>query len=387
MIIFLCKKCGAQHTVPNEWAGKKVKCPCGEKNRLPAPPELDPESEQESGGYQGVELEEEETELPAISSVSRMQLKRRMPWWVPVLKYLSSVVVAILIVLAYQHYVLKQPIDFFFGEPSDPVEEPTPSPQDKKPVEPSAQPGPKQPDPNAVAKNSEKPEDPGYLVPEPLVEKTPENTTPQPPGPEQPPQPATEPASPSVPVEEVAEKVPVPADSELKSPRTIIVEVFGDKMRAAKTPEAKAFLITELISTAATTPDPAQKYALFQQAQKLAIKARELQLCFQIMEGVAQSFEVDQSKIWSEVLVKFVGQVDEATLKKLVEADLAASREPTKRLEAADLWFELSKEGPLARKRVAKNRAALHYQAALPILQGDKKQHAFERIQECSKGL
>lgn len=179
-------------------------------------------------------------------------------------------------------------------------------------------------------------------------------------------------------------KFPVPAESELNVPYEVIDEVFGDQINAAKDAQAKSELAMKFLTTASTASDRFEKYALLEQAQTLALEANDLQLYFRTLDTLGETFQIDKVKLWSDQLVKLMdGQADETTLRQLAEIDFTAIDDPTKRNDAADAWYDFSqtRKGPAA--QIAKERAVLHYQAAMPGLQGLMKLRSQKRMQEC----
>ena len=185
-------------------------------------------------------------------------------------------------------------------------------------------------------------------------------------------------------VGDAAEKFPVPQQQELVASYKIINEVFGEQIKAAQNSEAKSELAMSFLTTAATTNDRFEKYALLEQAQVLALGAKDLQLYFRTLDAISETFQIDKVKQWSEHLANLMeGQVDEATLRTLAETDFLASSDPAKRSDAADAWYTLSGKLKGEASQIAKDRAVLHYRAAMPGLQGLTKLRAQKRLQEC----
>ena len=185
-------------------------------------------------------------------------------------------------------------------------------------------------------------------------------------------------------VGDAAEKFPVPQQEELAASYKIINEVFGEQIKAAEDANAKSEIAMSFLTTAATTNDRFEKYALLQQAQTLALEANDFQLYFRTLDAIGETFQIDKVKLWENQLTKLLeGQVDGATLHKLAAADFLANDEPARRNEVADNWYTLAKtmKGPAA--QVAKDRAVLHYRAAMPGLAGLEKLRSQKRMQEC----
>ena len=177
-------------------------------------------------------------------------------------------------------------------------------------------------------------------------------------------------------------KFPVPTRAELAEPYKLIQEVFGDQFKAAEDAQAKSDLAMKLLTTATTTKNQFEKYALIQLAQQLAIAAEDQHLYFRTLETMGEVFQVDKVKLWAATIMQQV-QVDELTACQLAELDFSASSDGAKRVDAADAWYDLATKlkGPAA--QIAKDRAVLHYRAAMPGLKGLTKLRAQKRIQEC----
>ena len=179
-------------------------------------------------------------------------------------------------------------------------------------------------------------------------------------------------------------KLPIPSEAELAAPNEIIQEVFGEELEAAKDAKTKSELAMKFISTSLTAKDPSEKYALLALAQKLALEAKDQHLYFHLLETLSETFQVDKIKLWSDMLLQQLqGQVEEPAARQLAELDFAASNESEKRIVAADTWYELATtlKGPAV--KIATDRAALHYRAAMPGLKGLVKMKAQKRLEDC----
>ena len=179
-------------------------------------------------------------------------------------------------------------------------------------------------------------------------------------------------------------KFPVPSDIDLEAPYKIIAEIFEDQLKAATNAEAKSELGMKLLTTSATTNDRFEKFALLKMAQHLALEANDSHLYFHTLDTMAKTFQVDKVKLWSNAIMQQLqGRVGEPAARQLAELDFAASNEPAKRIVAADTWYELAMtlKGPAT--KIAKDRAALHYRAAIPGLEGLEKLRAQKRLQDC----
>lgn len=328
---------------------------------------------------------EEKEAFPAISVTSRANDKRRSSWFLSLVKYLSSVVFAIILFLGYRHYFLGQPFPFFARTQASTNAKPSEPLRNKQNEKVLKQLGPVHAV-DAQVEGVEGVEEPPKLSSQEPIEKTQNQDNEKGAG-----LPVVTPVPESTVVEDVGGKFQVPLDSELAASRKMIEEVFGDQIEAAQSAEAKSKIVATLITTSATAKDQSEKFALLQQAQDLAFGAQDVQLCFRVVEAMAEDFQVDQVQRWSDMLLKLVGkQVDRKTLRRLADADFAASKVLAKRIVAADAWYDFSQKqgsvvGKSAVRKIAKERAALHYQAALPGLTGLTKMQAQKRLDACLK--
>ena len=184
------------------------------------------------------------------------------------------------------------------------------------------------------------------------------------------------------------DRSPVPSESELAAAHEIINEVFGDQIKASKDAKSKEELAITLITTSATTSDLLEKYALLQQAQKLALEANDLQIYFRVIDAMGETFQVDKVDLWSKQLIKSMeGQTNETTIRKLAEADFSAFSDSTKRNSATDVWYDFSENLKGIPAQIARERAVLHYRSAIPHLTGLDKLRAEKRLKECMNNV
>ena len=179
-------------------------------------------------------------------------------------------------------------------------------------------------------------------------------------------------------------KLPVPSDAELTGPRNDLNEVFGDQIKASRTTSAKSKLASELLNLASSTEDPFDKYALIDQAKKLATEARDLTLTFQIIDLTANAFQVDEKQLRQEALTNLTGgsAKEIAAIKQLEELDVLAKKDPTKIDDVADDCYKLTRTLRDPLRQLAAERTIQYYEAALPQSSKLKKLKAEERIKE-----
>ena len=86
-----------------------------------------------------------------------------------------------------------------------------------------------------------------------------------------------------------AELLPVPTGGELAKAEKTVQDVFGDKLKAAKTAKQKTELAQKMLETAAGS-QPAEKYALLQKAKELAIIAGDSAVGIQAVQDLVDTF-------------------------------------------------------------------------------------------------
>jgi len=98
--------------------------------------------------------------------------------------------------------------------------------------------------------------------------------------------------------------LPVPEAAALEKARQTVREIFGSDLAAAKTPEKKAELAQRLLKQGSETlDDSAGRYALLDAARRTAELAGNLDVCFQAIDELGQSFELEAIPLKEEALV------------------------------------------------------------------------------------
>lgn len=143
--------------------------------------------------------------------------------------------------------------------------------------------------------------------------------------------------------------VPVPSAEELFKAHTVVEEVYGKEIRAAKTPAQKATLAQEILRAAKEEKDPAVQYAALQQAKQLAVEAMDSRLGLEIVQEIVRCFQPEK-QLASEELVQ----------------------------KADTLWAEA--ERTTGREKLAKQLQAAEFYLRLPPLQGLDKLKVEKRI-------
>lgn len=177
-------------------------------------------------------------------------------------------------------------------------------------------------------------------------------------------------------------KFPIPVDAEVAYPRSVVDEVYGDQIKAARTIAEKARLATELFGLSSDAKNRFEEYVLIKQGQKLAISAKDLTLALRSVDLLAQTFRVDKKELRKEISAELAGGSESKakTIKQLEQLDAIAKANPTKTLAVADACYKLAKtlRGPM--QQTAIDRALKYYKAAMPKLTGLERKKAEGRV-------
>jgi hypothetical protein len=132
---------------------------------------------------------------------------------------------------------------------------------------------------------------PGDAPPAPAPLPAGENHTPVPAPMPTPPSPAEREAAPP---KDVATRLPVPADGEVKQASARLREVFGEQFTKAKEPGEKVQLIEALFRSAEESSSrPVDQYALLREAQQKATTLRDVALVMRALNEIDMRFDVD----------------------------------------------------------------------------------------------
>ena len=88
-------------------------------------------------------------------------------------------------------------------------------------------------------------------------------------------------------------KAIVPDAAALAAAQQKVASVFGAEMKGKLTPPAKQKLAKTLLDVAATTMDQAQRYALYWDARRLALEAKDVALAMLVLEALDADFKID----------------------------------------------------------------------------------------------
>jgi len=150
-----------------------------------------------------------------------------------------------------------------------------------------------------------------------------------------------------------SQRLPIPAVEARRESAAKIREIFGIAVSKASPPEVKAKLAAELISNAAGTDTPVDRYVLLDGAQSLAIDAGDIDLVFAAIDQQAQWFQVNPAQAKADALDKLSTKAPIGSLAKVIDALLATAAEHLDRDLAT---AETLTESAIAAARRAKDR-------------------------------
>ncbi len=151
--------------------------------------------------------------------------------------------------------------------------------------------------------------------------------------------PAPAPAAKVEPVVMKDARLPIPDEAAQKRAEKLMQELFKADLAQAKLPEQKLALAEKILAQAdITRDDSASKYAMLQEARRLAIDVADAAMLDKVIKSLSTSYEVDAAETWIESLEK-AGQKPRLppVNKSLVEAALG----PMDELVASD-QFDLA---------------------------------------------
>ena len=161
------------------------------------------------------------------------------------------------------------------------------------PTEPDAKPSPPEASPNDATNDAES-NTPPPLDPVPLPD--PPASSPAPPA-----EPAPLPVAPSPPPAP-APRISAPTTVALQSALREIKQKYSDDYRAARQSAERALLAESLLSKSAAGEDDLARYALLEEARRLATEAGNLPLALQIVQSLAGKFDVDLADLQAQTL-------------------------------------------------------------------------------------
>jgi len=92
--------------------------------------------------------------------------------------------------------------------------------------------------------------------------------------------------------------VPVPSVDDQEAARKLVQEVFGEDISNATTAETRSAVVRQLLAAAADrNEEPAARYVVLGEAGKLAIATGDAALVSQVIDRLAQEFDVDRLRV------------------------------------------------------------------------------------------
>jgi hypothetical protein len=99
-----------------------------------------------------------------------------------------------------------------------------------------------------------------------------------------------------------AGRLPVPSTSDVANAVSIIQQAFEDDYKSAKESGNARPLIEKLVASVAETENPARKYAMLVEAERLAVESDAHQLALEVTDVRAEQFAIDGLKTRCEIL-------------------------------------------------------------------------------------
>lgn len=147
-----------------------------------------------------------------------------------------------------------------------------------------------------------------------------------------------------------------PPDPTLRRESTMAVkEIFGEEMAAAKSAEQRSALAKKLLSHAASSSAPADRWVLFSDAMRLASEAGDLESCRQAVRQFSAVFEVDEHSLMLEGLTRLATKTVPAALEPVARAAIRLSQDS---VDADVSQKSLLLAASIARKTANKQMAA-----------------------------
>jgi len=148
-----------------------------------------------------------------------------------------------------------------------------------------------------------------------------------------------------------ARKSPLPPATDLRRAAERVKAVFANDLREASTPEQKAEAARSMLRIAADTVHPAEKYALLELCQRLAVDGRDVNTFTAALKSTEDTFGIDTTKLKVEGLLVFTKTAPRPELAPVIDVVLSAA-EARREKGDIDTAMELVKAGALAARRL-----------------------------------
>jgi hypothetical protein len=127
--------------------------------------------------------------------------------------------------------------------------------------------------------------------------------------------------------EQSGSRLPPPAPNLRRESTMAVKEIFGEEMAAAKSAEQRSALAKKLLSHAASSSAPADRWVLFSDAMRLASEAGDLESSRQAVRQFSAVFEVDKSSLMLEGLTRLAAKSAPAALDPVARAAIELSQD------------------------------------------------------------
>jgi hypothetical protein len=132
-------------------------------------------------------------------------------------------------------------------------------------------------------------------------------------------------AEPLLRTSEARAKRPVPSTTEQRAALARVLEIFGDDIRAAKSPEAKAIVAEKLIHCLDEGAEPATHYALLETVRRLAIEACDIRLAHDAGQRLTNAYHINFLAEESDALLAIAAKAPVARLGPIIDELVEAS--------------------------------------------------------------
>jgi hypothetical protein len=138
-------------------------------------------------------------------------------------------------------------------------------------------------------------------------------------------------------------KLPVPNVVEQTRAERLINDVYGKKLKTAKTPDTKRTLAQELMEIGKKEPNAGNKYVCFCTAKSLAVEIHDGPLGLEVVQVLAAQFQTESGQD-RDALIREAERLWEGAEKKRGTNQLAS------RLDAVELWLRSGGDSPIVAK-------------------------------------
>lgn len=135
-------------------------------------------------------------------------------------------------------------------------------------------------------------------------------------------------------------KMPIPDWASQVKAQSLIQDVYGKELEAARDPKQKAALAREILAVARKEPDPANKFVALETARRLAIEGKDGTAALDVVAAQVESFASESDGDPDGLLARAETLWGDAERKR-------GEQRLAQRLEAAELWLRSATQSPL----------------------------------------